>query len=288
LYQHLIDSCPTGRIDSREGLAISNIWYRDEPDDPNTEKAVADFEAEFAGRDGYAYAAFQIGEAYYDKGRKLAANELTDRARGNLFRAIVVLQRVVSRPFFVGITERAYFTMGHCYMLLGDYDSSMENYRQTLAVATDWPDSKHYAIEAQKYLAIANISKGDDAGVQSEIEQLVAKYKDSEFLPELVFHIGEEYYNKALDNARGGRTVEAKEFYGKALNVWKVIIFELEVKEKHRLAATYFYCGVCEQKLGQLNEAIEDFQMVVDYWPDYMFAADAQRMIIACHRSLRM
>jgi len=287
LYQYLVDTCPgdPGRIYFRQGLAIANIWYRDEPDDPNTEKAIADFEAEFGGHNGYAVSAFQIGEAYYDKGRKLAEVELSVRARDNLLQAIIMLSRVVSEPFFVGITERAYFTMGNCYLLMDEYDKAIENYRQTAAVATDWPDSKKYAIEAQERLAIASVSKGDDAEVQKKIEELAVKYKDSEFLPPMIFHIAEEYWFKAEKKRKARDTEGAKELYERSLAIFDFIIKELE-PERERLGSTYTFRAACYYRLGQLEKSIEDYQMMADYWPGHRWAATAQCMVAECYREL--
>jgi tetratricopeptide (TPR) repeat protein len=169
--------------------------------------------------------------------------------------------------------------------LLGEYDKAIGKYRQTVAVATDWSDSKHYAIEAQERLAIANVSKGDDAQVQSELEQLVAKHKDKEFLPPVVFHVGEEYWFEGEKMRKAGDTEGARGLYEKSLAIFDFIIKELE-PEKERLGSTYMFRAACYHKLGQLEKSIEDYQMVVDYWPGHRWVATAQYMVGNCYKEL--
>jgi hypothetical protein len=48
----------------------------------------------------------------------------------------------------------------------------------------------------------------------------------------------------------------------------------------------FTFRAACHHRLGHLEKAIEDYQMVVDYWPGHRWVATAQCMVGECYKDL--
>jgi tetratricopeptide (TPR) repeat protein len=96
--------------------------------------------------------------------------------------------------------------------------------------------------------------------------------------------IGEEYYKKAFQ-CENERTTEAKDSFQKAIAVWKRIIEELP--KSTITPQAYNFSAVCYRRLGRGEKAIEYYQKIVDNWPDYEYAWNAQFLIGYCYRQLK-
>jgi tetratricopeptide (TPR) repeat protein len=156
-------------------------------------------------------------------------------------------------------------------------------------VINNWRDDAAAVICGKLELAKVRIAESNDVAVKAIMDELAAAYGGHTDLPQAIFQIGEEYYNKALNTKGEPNLPEARpgEYYQKALAVWERIIEELPDSNSTIAAHAHYFSAVCYRKLGKYEKAIEYFQKVVDRWPDYQYAWSAQCLIGECYEKLQ-
>jgi len=122
---------------------------------------------------------------------------------------------------------------------------------------------------------------------QVAIDSLIADFNDHPDLPEAVFIIGEQYYYKAFEDPDKCRKVKSEEHLKKAKDIWERIITQRPESQSIGLKHAYFFSAACYRKLGEYDKAVEYFQAVVDNWPNYQYACNAQCLIGECYEKLR-
>jgi len=147
------------------------------------------------------------------------------------------------------------------------YEKAKNIYQQ---VVWRYPDSSHASkalLAASKMDVLSLIESGDDTAAQVALDTLIADFNDHPDLPEAVFIIGEQYYNKAFFYKKEGLDTKMKDCFQKTLAIWESIK-ELSPNAVYP-AQAYLFSGECYRKLGQLQTAIEYYQIVGNDWPDY-------------------
>ena len=142
-----------------------------------------------------------------------------------------------------------------------------EKARQLYQYIVDNLPESEYVILSPGGVIMADIGLGNDANAQAAIDNLIADFNDHLGLPEVVFVIGEQYYNKAFIYKKEGLDTEARGCFEKALAIWESIT-ELPPNAVYP-AQAYLFSGECYCRLGQHQTAIGYYQKVVDDWPDY-------------------
>ena len=175
------------------------------------------------------------------------------------------------------------YQVGDEYAKVLNYDKAGALYQYVIA---NWPDTE-YEMWAKSGIIKLDIYFGNDANVQPALDQLIADYNDHPALPEAVFQIADEYYNKAIRHTKERRNNQANDFYLKAIAVWQKMIQELPLSAKYTPRAYYCSAVVYSQELGEYLKGIEYYQIIVDNWPDYKYAWHAQYFIGKYYEKLR-
>jgi len=168
------------------------------------------------------------------------------------------------------------------YRNIGKYERAIQFYQ---LAAERWPEDK-IVITSRVAIGQVHIALGDDEAVTAIIDGLIADFNDHPRLPWAVFVIGEEYYNEASGAEHQGHAEKAKEYLGKTIALWQRIIKEMPQSDSTNTAHAYYFSAVCYRRLGEYENAIQYYQVVVDNWPDYQFAWNAQFMIGTCFEKL--
>ena len=140
-----------------------------------------------------------------------------------------------------------------------------------------WPEDVQ-AMWAKMDMAKTDIALGDYAAADKTVDILIADFNNHPEMPTAIFMLGEQYYNKAFTCENQGQTADAKSHFQKAIAVWERIINELP-ESRFATAQAYDFSATCYQRLGECEKAIEYYQRVVDNWPDYKYAWNAQFLI---------
>jgi tetratricopeptide (TPR) repeat protein len=87
----------------------------------------------------------------------------------------------------------------------GKYDLSRQLWQRTFETDPQGP----LAMQAKAGVAGMEILLGNDAAAQASIDRLIADFHDHPTLPQTLFRIGEEYYNKASQMENKGLKTES-------------------------------------------------------------------------------
>jgi len=158
----------------------------------------------------------------------------------------------------------------------GQYGQARNIYQQ---VPWGYPDNPHATkalIEISKVDALSLIEAADDTAVQKVLDTLIADYSDNPDLPDAIFRIADEYYNTAIRHKKEGRDNQGDEFYRKAIVVWEKMIEQLQLCPEYTPRAYYCSAVVYSQELREYQKGIDYYQHIVDNWPKYKYAWDAQ------------
>jgi tetratricopeptide (TPR) repeat protein len=139
-------------------------------------------------------------------------------------------------------------------------------------VINNWRDDTGAVINGKVELAKVRIAEGNDVAVKVILDKLVAAYGGNPALPDAVFKIGEEYYNKAMADVNEGRTDQADANFVKTVSVWDRIITQFPESNSPPMQDAYYFAAYCYGQLGEYAKAIQYWQKIVDAWPDYRYA----------------
>ena len=183
-------------------------------------------------------------------------------------------------------------TAGAVYWFGKEFEALMR-YKEAKSVfqkvITSFPDNAHTSkaeVRVPKMDALSLIESGNDSEAQTTIDSLIVDFRDHPDLPEEIFSIGEKYYHKAFQYEQDGLKAEALDCFKKALGVWEKIITQLPSSAPNT-ARAYNFGADCYRRLGKYQKAIEYYQMVVDDWPDYEYAWNAQFLIGRTYENLK-
>jgi len=166
---------------------------------------------------------------------------------------------------------------------LGEADSAKQLCQHVL----DNQPHTEQAIWLHMGVALSNVYVDDANGVKFAVDKLVADFHDRTDLPTALFQIGAGYYKQALVRLKdAGSFPSAKEYFLRAQGLWKRIIQEFPEHNPSDTADAHYFSGVCCRYLGEYLDAITHYRAVVDNWPGYPYAWNAQFLIGYCYKQL--
>ena len=169
------------------------------------------------------------------------------------------------------------------YGRAGKKDKAEQLYKY---VVNDFPGSTG-EMWVKASIARLDIKLGNEAAAGEMLNNLTSNFRENSGLPQLIFRIGEEYYSKASQLEDEGLTTEARDNLEKSLAIWKRIIEELPKSNPMITAHAYYSSADCYRRLAQHSKAVEYYQMVVDNWPDFEYAWNAQFTIGLIYEGLK-
>jgi len=129
-------------------------------------------------------------------------------------------------------------------------------------------------LEDQVAVSVSNIALGSESDPNGAVDELIADFGVDPSLAEAIFRIGEQYYNDAFLYGSQGLEAEAKDLFSKAITAWERITHDLPASDT--TVQAYYFSAACYCELDRYSEAIEYYQKIVDTWPHYEFAWNAQ------------
>ena len=141
-------------------------------------------------------------------------------------------------------------------------------------------------IYARMSASMAYIGLSDDANAMSVTDGLISDFNKHTDLAGVIFHIGEQYYERAFRLAGEDLAEQSKSDFRNAAAVWQRIITDLPPSEPNTPQA-HQSVGECYRSLGEYEKAIEYYQKLVDNFPDYEDAVSAQYLVGHMYRLLR-
>ena len=171
--------------------------------------------------------------------------------------------------------------------LAKEYQKAKSIYQK---VAFDYPDNPH-SIKAQlgalKIDALLFIESEQDEEAQRTLDNLIDNFRDNPDLPDAIFQIADKYYNLATWHDKEELEDQAREFYRKAITIWGKMIQELQPNANYTPRSYYCSAVAYSQELGEYAKGIGHYQQIVDNWPKYKYAWDAQFLIGRSYEALK-
>jgi tetratricopeptide (TPR) repeat protein len=273
-------------------------------DDANAEAAVEKLLGNFTGNPLIARAVWDTGQYYrelkkYEKANRLYQNVVTNWpnaehalwAQADLIKAYLALgddpnaeaavEKLLANFTANPLIARAIHDTAYEYRKSGNYGRANELDQY---VIDHWPADVQ-VMWAKMDMAKTDIGLGNDAAVEKTVDILIADFNDHPDLPQAVFRIGEEYYNKAFQYENQDQGEQAKDSFRKAIVISERIIAELP--ESSFTPQAYILLGECLRRLDQHQDALECYQKVVSDWPDCDYAWYAYLLIGSIYEQLR-
>ena len=175
-----------------------------------------------------------------------------------------------------GDKARAVHDTGWEYRKSGNYGKADELDRY---VIERWPKDVQ-AMWSRMDMAKTDIWLGNYDSADKAIDTLIADFNDQPELPTAISLLGEQYHKQALRYQSEGREAEAKEYFQKAIVLLERVINELP--RSSAIPQSYYSAGRCYESLGEYEYAIYYFKKVIDNWPNFERAWNAQFLIATC------
>jgi TolA-binding protein len=221
---------------------------------------------------------FQYGQALYRGGRAEEAiarfHELRDKfpqsdfaprayyligwiyfQRNEYARAIEQYRNTITLYPGGQIAPVAYYSIGDAYYNLGRYDSAIVNYERLLNL---FPRSPH-VFDALNGIQYSYIAMDQPERAIEKLDRFLSDNPSAEFADQLSYKRGEIYYSSRLYE-------KAKTSYKSFLNNYR---------NSKLVPDAYFWIGKSAQNLGQSEEAVYNYNRVVELFPKSTIASSA-------------
>jgi TolA-binding protein len=305
-YRRVVDNWPASQyaLDAQKGLILSSVKLKD---DPNTNAAIDDLFAKFAGRGDVARAAAEVADECrrdlreYAPARRLYEKLLArypestqamraqrgivniDIKRGNYEAAEAGVETLLAKYANHDGLPQAFCWLGNDYLDARQDEKAAQCYQY---VIDNRPDS-NAAMSSWAGIARVHIRRGDGQTAQDVIDKIIADFNDNPEVAAAAFQVGEEYYYRAFVDPNKCQTVKSEEDVNNAKDIWEKIIARCPESESIGLQHAHYFAGVCCRKLGQYDKAIGYYQKLIDKWPKYQYAWSAQCLIGECYENLK-
>jgi TolA-binding protein len=165
---------------------------------------------------------------------------------------------------------REVYLVGDVYREAGRYDKARQLYQY---VVDNWPNTVH-ALWAGAGMVKLAIALEDEAAAEAAVDDLIADFGDYPELPPALWVVTEDYYDLAFRCENQGLDAKADEYFRKVISAGQAIL-----KQWPDSVAGPEIChisGICYERVDEYPKAINYYQKVVDEWPDYEHAWEAQ------------
>ncbi len=165
------------------------------------------------------------------------------------------------------------------------FDQAKDMYQQSIARDPNNTDAR---LNIRKLDIILLIQSGEDENLDTQVDRLIADFNNVPECPEIVFLIGAEYYNAGAIRERtpSDQTLaDSNDNSLRAIRIWNRIIENFP--ESIFTGWSYHYTGVCYRRMGDHYKAIENYEIVVEHWPELANKWNAHSTIACCYQHLR-
>jgi tetratricopeptide (TPR) repeat protein len=144
-------------------------------------------------------------------------------------------------------------------------------------VARTYPNDE-FALYSKVNTGVVQIFQDNDEGAEAIFSKVLSEYSRDPRLPEATLMMGQGYYDQAVLNRKQNSEAKINDYCRKAIAKWENAI-ETAPTSATAARAHWRLAVVHSQELGEHMKGIEHYQRLVDNWPDYEYAPQAQFFI---------
>jgi tetratricopeptide (TPR) repeat protein len=181
---------------------------------------------------------------------------------------------------------------GELYWIACGYeekDNGPQAKRTYERIVQDYPDTTEAdraVLDVRRRVITDLINAGDANGAEVLMDEFVADFNGHPYAGACLGRVAIGYYKKGYELKFEERQYEkAREHFEKAGDVYHQIIMNNLEKGKDA-GYLYYYAAATYQQLGQWEKAIENFQKVVDDYPNFEYVCGAQAGVGWCYEAM--
>jgi len=165
------------------------------------------------------------------------------------------------------------------------FDAARELYLRIMEIEPDSEQPSKAEIDAAKMALLPLIDEGNLSGAHTAVDKLISDYTDSPHICAALARAARQCCLKGWDFETRGDPEQAAFYFEQAVVICRKAlsgpsVYTPEVPDLHYLAAMAY------QGMGQYEEAIEQYQAVVNEYPNYRMADRAQVETAKCYKRI--
>lgn len=312
-FQRIIDNYPSSPWAGKAKFWLSRVTIISlivSQDYDGAKSALDKFMADYAGDSDYPETLYWIAERYERLGRfdeanliytqlsrNFPVNPWTDKSKLGVSRANV-MALIVSEKYdqakdalnklIADFSDNprlpgALYWIAERYQRLGNFKEANRIFKQIAAnyYSNPYAEKARFDIEVTDIHILLDINEINQAEVLTD--KFITDFKNDTRLPEAVYQIGENYFDRAYRFDKAGFDTPAKEYYWKALTVWGKVSTQMPFSEAYTPQA-YYAAANCYSGIGDYNTAINIHKKVIADYPNFELRYMAMFMLADCYR----
>ena len=192
---------------------------------------------------------------------------------GRYDEAAVAVERLkTDYPSHEGLPQ-AFIWLGNDYMRMQQFESAYDCYQY---VVERWPESE-LVVEAKVNLGGVRIRQGEEQGARAAFDEVITEYQDGPEFAQVMRLTATVYWEAALADRRDGLDEQSRMHFEQALFESQGIL-DLQDSPDYTPWAHYL-AGMCYRLLGEDDQVVACYEKLIEDWPDFERAWDAQYQI---------
>lgn len=179
----------------------------------------------------------------------------------------------------------ALFLVAERYEWINWFAESKEIYQQVIKSYSDNQIISKAKLGSSMSDVRALIISQDYIKAEDLLNKTVVDFNGHPDLPKAIILAGEQFYKEGLAKESNGLDVQAKDSFERALKIWDGFINGFT--NSGLMPEACSWAGECNLKMGKYEDSLRCFQKVVDNYPEYEYAWNAQFFIGSTYQRMR-
>lgn len=161
-----------------------------------------------------------------------------------------------------------------------------EMYERVVKDCPGTDEADRAALDVRRRILCDVLDSGDVNSAYTLLAQFIADFNQNYYAGDCLGRVVIGCYKRAVE-LRGQKQTDKETLYHEvAANIWEQIQKD-NLQITSDLAYLYFYVAINYHEMGRWADAVNNYQKVLDDWPDFEHACGINAAIAACYESLR-
>ncbi len=182
---------------------------------------------------------------------------------------------------------------GELYWVACGYEEHADKLQQAKEiyerVVQDCPgtdEADRAALDVRRRILCDVLDSGDVNSAYMLLDTFIADFKQNIYAGDCLGRVVMGCYKRAVELRGQKQTVKEMLYHEVAANIWERMQKE-NLQIVNDAVYLYFYVAINYHEMDRWADAINNYQKVLDDWPDFEFACDIKAAIAACYELLR-
>jgi hypothetical protein len=182
---------------------------------------------------------------------------------------------------------------GELYWIACGYEEHPDKLQQAKQmyerIVKDCPgtdDADRATLDIRRRILCDILDSGDVNSAYTLLDKFIADFKQNIYAGDCLGRVVIGCYKKAAELREQKQAEEAMQYHEVSANIWERMQQD-NLPIASDLVYLYFYAAVNYHEMGRWADAINNYQKVVENWPDFEHACGINAAIAVCYESLR-